>query len=117
MDTVGQYFRLFVFGYTSYLLCYGFVGKKHKFFYQFIGVFRLFEIHTDRFPFLVNFEFHLVAVKIDCSRCEPFFAECFRDGVQHKYFFFVVTFFSFNNLLRLFVSETAVGIDDCMRNA
>ena len=36
VDTVGQYFRLFVFGYMSYLLCYGFVGKKHKFFYQFI---------------------------------------------------------------------------------
>ena len=39
VDTVRQHFGLLSFGCLAYFLCYGAVGKQHKLFYQFIGIF------------------------------------------------------------------------------
>lgn len=52
-----------------------------EFFHQFIGIFWLFEVNADWFSFFVNFELHFVAVEVDGSCREAFFAQCFGNRI------------------------------------
>lgn len=117
MDTIRKYFGFFVLGYTSHFLCYCPVGEQHEFFHQLVGILGLFEVYADRFSLFVDFKLHLVAVEVDGSCCETFLTKCFGDGVQHENFFFKIARFRFDDLLRLFVSEATVGVDDGMYDA
>ena len=117
MDTVREHFGFLILRHTSYLFGYGSVGKQHKFFYQLIGVFWLLEVNADRFPFLIDLELHFVTVEVDSSCWETFFAKCFGDSIQCEYFFLEVSFFCLDNLLCLFVSKAAVGVDNRMNDA
>ena len=112
MDTVRKYFRFLILRYASHLFRHRPVSEQHEFFYQLIGVFGLFKVNADRFSLLVNFKLHFIAVEVDGSCCKTFLTQCFGYRIQHQYFFLEVTGFGFDNLLRFFVGETAVGVDD-----
>ena len=53
-------------------------------------------------------------VEVDGSGYETLLTQCLGNGIQHKDFFFEVSFFRFNYLLCFLVSKAAVGLDYCM---
>ena len=112
VDTVRQHFGFLAFGHTAYLFGYGAVGKQHELLYQLVGVFRLLEVDTDGFALLVDFELHLVAVEVDGTGLEAVLTQKLGKLVQLEYFFFVIAFPCFDDLLGFFVGEAAVALDD-----
>ena len=114
VDTVREYLGLLVFRYATDFFCYGAVGKQHEFFHQLVGIFGNFEVDADRFSFFVYLKLHFVTVEVDGSGYETLLTQCLGNGIQHKDFFFEVSFFRFNYLLCFLVSKAAVGLDYCM---
>ena len=117
VDTVGEYFRLLVFGHFADVFRHGAVCQQHEFLYQLVGFFRLFEVHAQRLAFFVDFEFHFHAVEVDGACCHAPCAELLGEAVQFQYFVGIVARSGLDDGLRLFVGEAAVRLDDRVADA
>jgi hypothetical protein len=58
---------MFAFRYATNGFSHCPIGQKHKFFDEFIGVFRFLKINAKRFAIFVEIEFYFVSVEIDCA--------------------------------------------------
>ena len=59
------------------------VGQEHEFLHQLVGILLPFEIHAQRFSFLVNLESHLLTVEIHGTVLEPSFPQPVSHAVEH----------------------------------
>ncbi len=111
VDTVDKRFLCLSFRHFTYKFCYCTVRQQHKFFNQFVGIFRFLDISTDRFSGFVNFKPYFKAVEVNGSVLKTFFTQLLCQCVQDQYFVFIITFACFDHQLRLFVGEAAVALD------
>ena len=110
MDTVDKRFGLLASAGIAYVGGYLLVGKKHKLFHKFVGVFRHFEIHAYRVSGLVDFKTHLEAVEVDRAMLEAAFAQRFGETVEGEYLLGIVALAGLDYFLRLLIGEAAVAL-------
>ena len=107
----------FAFGNFSDGFGDGAVGQQHELLHQLVGIFRLLEVYAQRLSLVVYLELHFHPVELQCAVGEAFLAQYLGQAVQFQQFELVVALARLDDLLRLFVGEAPVALDDGVHDA
>ena len=91
---------------------HGAVGQQHELLDEFVGIFRLLEVHAQGFALFVQLEAHLRPFEGDGPVGKAALAQLLGQAVQGEHFVAQVALAGFDYLLRLLVGEAAVAAND-----
>ena len=119
----------------SYVFSHGTVGKEHELLYEFVGIFRTFEIGSCRFSCFVDVEMQFFGIEIDGSVLKPLGTKFLGNGIKRTDLFGILSLPPFlarercrlpcaidntvalQQFLRLFVGIATVTANDGVHNA
>ena len=132
MNTIRQCFCFFAAFYFSYVFCNIFIGKQHKLFYKFVGIFRTFKVTAKGFSMLIYIKMQFFRFKLYTAFLYSFGTKLFCQTVKHykfigKFAFIFLSFWCrftssvyhsiiFQQLLHLFVSISTITFYNSMCN-
>ena len=111
VDTINERLRLFSAARIADKFGDGAVGKEHELLHKLVCVLRFLEIDTDRSAVVIDVESHLDTGKVDRAILVTTFAKNLCEAVELEDFVGIVAMSGFNDILSLFVGESAVALD------